>query len=153
MALDHYNFLDTQVGDVVLNAAALTALFAASGQNVAFASVTTTGLNTESVTTALTASTTHTIAGATALPSFFNVIGTCASSGDAVKLAALSPGQAQIVFNSGAAPAGVYPAASGVAIDGGTAGAAVTLTNAKRAIYICVAANTIISAQLGVASA
>lgn len=35
----------------------------------------------------------------------------------------------------------------------GSAGAAVTLTNAKRAVYLCVAANTIISAQLGVPSA
>lgn len=118
-----------------------------------FKQIVTSGLNTVGVVTGLVASTTHTIAGGTPLTAAVNVIATCANSGDAVTLAALAIGQSQEVYNAGAAPAGVYPAASGVAIDGGTAGAAVTLTNAHRCRYTCVAANTITSAQLGVASA
>ena len=118
-----------------------------------FGAITTSGINTKSVTAGITASTTHTIAGGTALTTEINVIATCASAGDAVTLPPLAPGQSAEVYNAGAAAAGVYPAASGVAIDGGSAGAAVTLTNGKRAKFTCIAANVITSAQLGVASA
>lgn len=111
------------------------------------------GLVAESVQVGITASTTHTIAGGTALTKQVNVVSTCANAGDAVTLANLAVGQHQDVYNAGAAAAGVYPAAAGIAIDGGTAGAAVTLTNAKRCRYTCVAANTILSEQLGAASA
>lgn len=154
-APNHYNLLDTQVGDFVLNAATLAALLsgAASPVEGVFSDTVTTGINTESVTNAITASTTHSIAGATALTAFYNVIGTCANAGDAVKLAALTPGQAQIVFSAGAAAAAVYPATASYTIDGGSAGASVTLTNTKRCMYLCTAANTIISAQLGAVSA
>lgn len=56
------------------------------------------------------------------------------------------------LFNAGANPIKVY--ANGSETIDGTAGATgVTLTNAKRCEYIFVAANTWISAQLGVASA
>lgn len=115
--------------------------------------VVSTGVITRSVAAGLTASTTHTIAGGTPLTGEINVVGTAANSGDAVTLPALAIGQSVEVYNAGANPIGVYPNASGVAIDGGSAGAAVTLTNARRCRFTCTATNTIISAQLGVASA
>lgn len=118
-----------------------------------FGSMTTKGVNTRSVTPGITASTTHSIAGGTPLTSEFNYIGTCANVGDAVTLPAMNPGQSVEVWNAGANAAAVYPAASGVTIDGGSAGAAVTLSATKRAKFLCVAAGVIVSAQLGVASA
>jgi hypothetical protein len=105
-----------------------------------------------SVATGLVASVTQTQVGALALTAQTNNIATCAHAADAVKLPALTPGQFAIVINSGANPAAVWPATGGN-IDGAGANTAVTLTNAKRAIFICIAANTIISAQLGVPSA
>lgn len=120
--------------------------------NPSFGNITATGFIAESVTNAITASTTQTQVGGTALTTQINRITTCANSGDAVTLAALTAGQSQTIYNDGANPAKVFPA-SGMAIDGGSANAAVTLTNAKRAIFTCVAANVIISAQLGVVSA
>lgn len=107
----------------------------------------------QTVADGLTASTTQTLAGALALTARINRVTTSATSGNAVKLAALSPGQSQTIYNAAANPIKVFPAASGVAIDGGTAGAAVTLTNALRAVFTCTAANVIISAQLGAVSA
>ena len=76
-----------------------------------------------------------------------------ANSGDAVTLPALTAGQSVEVFNDGANPMKVFPNGASDTIDGGSGGASVTLTNAKRAKFICVAANTIISAQLGAVSA
>lgn len=118
-----------------------------------FNSVTTSGINTRSVTAGITASTTHSIAGGTALTAETNVVSTVANIGDAVTLFALQPGQSQEVYNAGANAAAVYPASASVAIDGGAAGAAATLSSGKRAKFTCTAANTIVSAQLGVASA
>jgi hypothetical protein len=105
------------------------------------------------VSTGLTASTTHTRAGALALTEVVNNLGTVAGSGDAVGLPAAVAGAVVIVFNGGANPAAVFPAASADTIDGGSAGASVTLTNAKRAMFVCVATGIWISAQLGVVSA
>lgn len=107
----------------------------------------------QTVATGITASATQTLAGATALTAKINRVNTSATSGNAVKLSALLPGQSQTVYNDGANPIKVFPAASGVAIDGGSAGAAVTLTNALRAIFTCTATNVVISAQLGAVSA
>lgn len=107
----------------------------------------------QTVATGITASATQTLVGATALTARINRVNTSAASGNAVKLAALSPGQSQTIYNDGANPISVFPAAAGVAIDGGSAGAAVTLTNAKRAVFTCTATNVVISAQLGVPSA
>lgn len=112
-----------------------------------------TGIRTTSVVTGITASLTHTLAGATALTGEVNIISTCANAADSVSLPALTPGQSVDVYNAGIAAAAVYPAAAGVAIDGGSAGAPVTLTNAKRARFTCTAANVIVSAQYGVPSA
>lgn len=113
------------------------------------------GYQTESVTTGITASTTHTLVGATPLTTQINYVSTCANASDAVALPSASAamvGVAIVVFNAGAAAAAVWPQTSDT-IDGGSAGVAVTLTNAKRCIYFCMAVNTWISAQLGVASA
>jgi hypothetical protein len=115
--------------------------------------VTSTGINTKSVANALTASTTQTRAGGTALTKEINRVTVAANSGDAVTLPALAPGQSAEVYNDGANPISVFPNGASGAIDGGSGGAAVTLTNAKRAKFTCVATNTIISAQLGVVSA
>jgi len=130
-----------------VTATSLTATTATIG------STTTTGLNTESVANGLTASATQTLAGGTALTKRINRVTTVAASGNAVTLPALGIGQSVDIYNAGANPMKVFPNASGVAIDGGTAGASVTLTNALRCRFTCVAANTVISAQLGAVSA
>lgn len=108
----------------------------------------------ESATSGLVASTTQTLIGGTPLPSSINQVATSANSGNAVTLGiGLIPGQHQDVYNDGANPIKVFPVASTVAIDGGSAGASVPLANAKRCRYTCLAANVIESAQLGVVSA
>lgn len=107
----------------------------------------------QTVVTGITASATQTLAGATALTARINRVNTSAASGNAVKLAALLPGQSQTIYNDGANPIKVFPAAAGVTIDGGSAGASVTLTNALRAVFTCTATNVVISAQLGAVSA
>jgi hypothetical protein len=110
------------------------------------------GLMGRSVAAGLTASVTQTQVGALALTKEINVIATCAHSADAVKLAALTPGQSQVVINNGANPAAVWPATGGN-IDGAGGNTAVTLTNGKRAVFYCTATNVIVSAQLGAVSA
>lgn len=118
----------------------------------ALSNPTVTGLLALSVAAALTASTTHTQIGALALTKQINQVSTVANASDAVALAALTPGQWQDVYNDGAHAMAVWPA-SGQNIDGAGANTAVTLTNAKRCRYTCVATNTIESSQLGVVSA
>jgi hypothetical protein len=118
-----------------------------------FTNLSLTGFQTDSIANALTASVTHTLAGGLALTKMINRLTVVASAGDAVTLPTLTPGQWCDVFNDGANAASVFPHAAGVTIDGGAGGAAVTLTNGKRARYLCVAANTLISAQFGAVSA
>lgn len=118
-----------------------------------FTGTTSTGIDTDSVANALTASATQTRAGGTALTKAINRVTTVATSGNAVTLPSLAAGQSCIVINDGANPMSVFPNGASGTIDGGSAGAAVTLTNTKRARFICVATNTIISAQLGAVSA
>lgn len=101
----------------------------------------------------LTASTTQTLAGGKALIYGLNRATTVANAGDAFTLPAAVVGQEVILFNAGANACAVFPDASGSTIDGGTAGASVTLTNALRCRYICIAAGTWISSQLGAVSA
>jgi hypothetical protein len=108
-----------------------------------------------SVVTALVAGTTHSLAGATPLTAQINVVATVANASDAVALpsaTAAMVGAVIVVFNNGGHAAAIWPQAAD-AIDGGTAGVAVALTNALRCAYYCVAANTWISAQLGAVSA
>lgn len=92
------------------------------------------------VQTGLTASTTQTRAGALQMTGSYNNVTTVANSGDAVGLPDISYiGQQVMVTNAGANPMGVFPtsAANGAntSIDGGTAGAKVTVTNAKSALF------------------
>lgn len=112
-----------------------------------------TGLITGTVANGLTASTTQTRVGGLALTSQMNRVTTAAVSGDAVTLPALSAGQWVDVYNAGANPISVFPNGASDTIDGGSGGASVALANAKRCRYTCFAANTLISAQLGVVSA
>lgn len=115
------------------------------------------GLAVSGATTAftggITASATQTLAGATKLTAKLNQVSTSAAAGNAVSLPALLAGQSVTIFNDGANAIKVFPAAAGVAIDGGSAGAAVTLSAGKRALFLCTAANVIESAQLGAAAA
>lgn len=84
----------------------------------------------------VTASTTHTLVGATPVSGGYVNISVCASAADSVSLPA-SPrvGQEVFVSNAGAAAAAVYPGEAATKIDGGSAGASVTLTNAKSALF------------------
>lgn len=106
-----------------------------------------------SIGTGIVASTTQTLAGATALTKDVNVIATVANADDAVKLPEMEVGDSCEVYNDGANAASVFPSAATIAIDGGSAGAAVTLTNAKRAKFTQISATVIKSAQLGAVSA
>jgi hypothetical protein len=110
------------------------------------------GMFIKSVAAGLTASATQTQVGGLALTKDWNIIATCATTGNAVTLATLVAGQSQTVVNNGANAAKVFPATSGN-IDGAGANAAVTLTNGKAAIFMCTATNVIQSFQIGPASA
>ena len=108
-----------------------------------------------SVATTLTAAGT-TQATALALTSQINTVTTAAASTGVALPAASTVGVGGyvIVFNAGANPIKVYGVNGGSDTIDGVAGATgVTLTNAKRCIYYVTAANTWISAQLGVVSA
>lgn len=163
---------DTAVGDRVLAAADIVALnpaftggsidnmpiggttpAAVTGTTVTGSTLVTSGLVQVSVATGIVASTTQSRAGATALTKAVNVVATVANAADAVRLPALTPGQYADVYNNGANSASVFPNGASDTIDGGSGGASVALANAKRCRYICVSANTIISAQLGAVSA
>lgn len=93
-------------------------------------------------------------ADATQLAKQINQV-TTAAAGTGVILPASATagiGAVVIVFNAGANALQVYGSGSDT-IDGVAGSTGVPLTNAKRCIYILVAANTWISAQLGVVSA
>jgi hypothetical protein len=79
-----------------------------------------------SIVTGITAGTTQTQAGATALTGANNVVGTVGTTNDGVILPVAEAGDTVFVRNSGANTAKVYPAVGG-AINGGSANAAVTL--------------------------
>ena len=113
------------------------------------------GLNAP-VTGTITAGTTQTIAGATQLYTGYNFLTVCANTGDAVKLPAVyaTPGQAVHLFNQGTKNASVFPYESTVTkIDGGTAGAAVTLTAGANATFVQDTASTWTSELGGAKSA
>jgi len=106
------------------------------------------------VTNSITASVTQTLAGAVALTTPVNVITKVGTAGDAVKLvAAGTSGTYQVVINQGASACAVFPFEAGTKIDGGSAGASVTLTNAKNATFYNTDATNWISIQGGVKSA
>lgn len=106
-----------------------------------------------SVGNALTAAGT-TRADALALTKQINNV-TTAAAGTGVVLPAVTTagvGAIVVVFNAGASPVQVYGAGSDT-IDGVAGATGVPLTNALRCLYMAVAANTWVSAQLGVVSA
>lgn len=107
----------------------------------------------QSVGNALTAAGTNR-ATALQLAAAINNI-TTAASGTGVALpasATVGIGGTITIYNAGANPAQIYGLGSDT-IDGVAGSTGVPLANAKRAIFTLVAANTFISAQLGVVSA
>lgn len=92
--------------------------------------------------TGLTASVTQTLAGALQLTGGYANVATVGTANDAVKLPP-SPrvGQTITVTNSAGANAmKVFPGESTSTIDGGSAGASVTISAAKSASFTCIAA-------------
>ncbi len=114
------------------------------------ANLTTAGHTARSVGNALTAAGT-TRTDSLALTKDINNV-TTATSGTGVTLPAGVTGEEIIVVNAGANPIQVYGNGSDT-IDTVLGSTGVALTNGNRAVFICVAANTIISAQLGAVSA
>lgn len=115
--------------------------------------IVTTSMN-EAVTNSITASTTQTLVGALQLTTPVNIITKVGTAGDTVKLpAATALGQQVWVFNQGASACSVFPFEVTTSIDAGTTAAAVTLTNAKNAVFINNTSTTWISAQGGAKSA
>lgn len=80
-----------------------------------------------------------------------NVTTAAASTGVSLP-AATKPGSRRIVFNNGASPIQVYALGSDT-IDGTAGATGVTLTNANRCQFICVASGKWLSALLGAVSA
>ncbi len=95
-----------------------------------------------SVTTGITANTGSSLATGEVLNARVNVISVCANAGDAVTLpTGCGKGAELIVRNNGAASADVFPPTALATINGGSAGAAVAVANAKAGIFICVSAD------------
>jgi hypothetical protein len=101
----------------------------------------------------VTASTTHTIVGATALTPISLV--NAANANDAVKLPVATAGLTYTVITVGStATPNVYPGQSADTIDGGSAGASVTLTAAHRgATFYCAVAGNWVSSLFGAVAA
>lgn len=136
---------------VAMTATESTMTLQPSGSLVLFAgSATITNYLNESVGNGLTAAGT-TRADALQLAKQVNRV-TTAAAGTGVILPVGVVGMIIYVFNAGANPIKVYASASET-IDGTAGSTGVTLTNALRCTYTYVAANTWISAQLGVVSA
>ncbi len=140
------------IAGTTINSSAIGGTTPAAGAftTLAATSLTTTGVNTLSVANALTATGTDRTTSLVLSKAINNI--KTAAAGSGVTLPAGVPGQIITVFNNGTAAIQVYGNGSDT-IDGVAGSTGVVLTNAKRAIYVCVAANTIISAQLGVVSA
>lgn len=80
----------------------------------------------DALTTGITAGTTQTQVGATALTAKVNIIGTCANANDGVRLPLALAGRSVTVLNRGTNIARIYPGTSDT-IDGGSANAAITI--------------------------
>ena len=113
-------------------------------------SVSSSGINSLSVANALTAVGTDRATSLVLSKEVNNI--TTAGAGTGATLPAAVVGNVVIVFNAGANAIKVYGNGTDT-IDGAAAATGVTLTNAKRCAFVCVAANTFISFQLGVVSA
>jgi hypothetical protein len=108
---------------------------------------------TNAASSSVTASTTHTLAGATQLTGSRALVN-AANASDAVKLPIATAGATYIVFSVGSvATMAIFPGQSADTIDGGTAGASVSLTSAHRgAQFYCVVAGNWISDLIGAVS-
>lgn len=115
-----------------------------------FTNATATGYYLASVGNALTAVGTNRGTALQLAKEINNITTAAASTGVLLPVGVV--GMRITVFNGGANPIQVYGTASET-IDGVAGATGVPLTNAKRAIFEFVAANTWVSAQLGVASA
>lgn len=85
--------------------------------------------------------------GAYQLTSFSNRIGTAAAS-SGVQLPPMQPGMSVFIANDGANPVTVYPSTlepQTTTIDGVAAATGVTLTNARRDVFTCFTAGTVVS--------
>lgn len=130
------------------------AISSGTGTALSVSGITVAGFLEQSVANALTAVGTNR-ATALALTKAINNV-TTTGSGTGVVLpstATVGIGGSVIVFNSDATNAAKVYGAGSDTIDGTAGSTGVTLSNTKRCTYICVAANTFISAQLGVVSA
>jgi hypothetical protein len=123
---------------------------AVTGASTLTGTLTTAGHTARSVGNDLTAAGT-TRTDALALTKDINNVTTAAAS-TGVTLPAGVVGEEVVVINAGANAIQVYGNGSDT-IDTVAGSTGVVLTNGKRAIFMCVAANTIVSAQLGVVSA
>ena len=103
--------------------------------------ITISGKLVKSVTNAITASTTQTQAGATALTTDINRITVVANADDAVKLPAATAGRQVTVINTVATQAGVFPA-SGDAINALAVDAVSPLAASTTRTYTCAVAGT-----------
>lgn len=107
------------------------------------------GIPSESIVNAITASTTQTVAGATALTGAINVISVVGTLADAVKLPPLvvNSGFAQVVrvINNGASACSVFAAETTTAIDTHATNTAATLTTLHRADFMQNTASTWVS--------
>lgn len=80
-------------------------------------------------------------ASATQLTTGVNIVGTCATTADSVKLPLVGAiGSTIVVRNNGAAACAVFPPTGG-AINGGSADAAFSVTNAKTGTFVCASAD------------
>lgn len=100
-----------------------------------------TGGDSSSVVTDITAGTTQTQNGATALTGRFNNVTTVANANDGVKLPAATAGLTVVVHNSGANALKIWPA-SGDAIDSGSANAGVTVGINTRVTFTAIDGTT-----------
>lgn len=140
--------------EFICNGANAWAYSAGSGSAAgSFSNVTATGYIRESTANGLTATGT-TRTDALQLAAQINRVTTAAASTGVNLPASATAGIGAIItlYNAGANAIKVYGLGSDT-IDGTAGATGVTLTNALRCFYTCVAANTWISAQLGVVSA
>ena len=93
-----------------------------------------------------------TLASASPITATITYISAADASHVGVSLPAAAPGDERLLINSSAQTIKVFPQAADT-IDGGSAGAAVSLSTTKRAWFISTGSNTWISAQLGAVSA
>lgn len=98
----------------------------------------------DKTTDTITASTTQTQVGSTALSGSYSRITVCANASDAVGLPKAVQGRSHTLQNAGAQVAGVWPKITGDAIDGGAADAvdANTLPVGSTRVYHCFTTGT-----------